>query len=458
MNGHSVIILFDNEDINYVKEAEKHLVSLKEDGRISVWHHWKIAPGSNWKEETDKNIGSASIILLMLSPSFVSSVPKKNQIKIAELHKNNTAVIPIRVRPVNWEFTAFTNLQYLPRNAIPVSQWPDQDSAWSEIVREIAQLLDLRKVPTPVSLPPPDALASPEADKPSEIAGSPPHRSFKFATIAFLLILGALLFAGWFRLKRLPNPAPVPRDLAVPQAPDLSQPVPPSAPPAIDCKKLPADMPCVTARDSQNGEATYVFHLVTNAFGQSWCYGDETTVCREKEIAHFRKVLQPNTDLSIFFQNANYGIIAIGTASKEGQDTNETYRAGLRADRLRQAILQSQFKFGKTSLLRRVFTLNLGKFVGDSNPDFCGEPESGADRRPGQQTRCQRAVILIAIADERVELKEGEKIDLGVNDRVVNHQEALKAAMRQLVADHRLPYDFEKDFKHFRLIEGPQVY
>ena len=46
-------------------------------------------------------------------------------------------VIPVRLRPVDCEGTAFEKLQYLPSGDLPMTSWSNQDAALLEVAREI---------------------------------------------------------------------------------------------------------------------------------------------------------------------------------------------------------------------------------------------------------------------------------------------------------------------------------
>ncbi|MBD1916270.1 MULTISPECIES: hypothetical protein [Cyanophyceae] len=55
-------------------------------------------------------------------------------------------VIPILLRPVDWQGAPFSQLPLLPKNHQPVTTWPNQDQVFQEIaagIREIA--LELRR-------------------------------------------------------------------------------------------------------------------------------------------------------------------------------------------------------------------------------------------------------------------------------------------------------------------------
>jgi hypothetical protein len=75
MEGQPIEVFFSysREDKPLRDKLEKHLVSLKRQGVISLWHDREIVAGSEWEEEIDRHLKTADIILLLVSPDFVAS-------------------------------------------------------------------------------------------------------------------------------------------------------------------------------------------------------------------------------------------------------------------------------------------------------------------------------------------------------------------------------------------------
>src|SRR5262249_5260594 len=72
-----------------------------------------------------------------------------------EHHGKGTAhVIPILLRPVDWKSAPFGHLQVLPSNGVPVTSWPNRDSAFADIARGIRSVLQEGKLP-PLVVPSP---------------------------------------------------------------------------------------------------------------------------------------------------------------------------------------------------------------------------------------------------------------------------------------------------------------
>jgi RecG-like helicase len=60
-----------------------------------------------------------------------------------ERHERRGAtVIPIIVRPCEWQDMPFAKVQTLPRNAKPVTTYANQDEAWPEVVQGIKRVVE----------------------------------------------------------------------------------------------------------------------------------------------------------------------------------------------------------------------------------------------------------------------------------------------------------------------------
>src|SRR5256886_17213924 len=99
--------------------------------RFSDWHDREITAGSEWANQISEHLESAQIILLLISPDFLASdyCHDVEMTRAMERHNNKEArVIPIILRPVDWEGAPFSKLQCLPRNAEPVNPCKNEDS------------------------------------------------------------------------------------------------------------------------------------------------------------------------------------------------------------------------------------------------------------------------------------------------------------------------------------------
>jgi hypothetical protein len=136
---------YAHEDEPLREELEKHLRMLSREGLISEWHDRKILAGAAWAQEIDAYLEAASIVLLLVSPDFLASdyCYEIEMQRALERHRLGLArVIPVILRPCDWQHTPFASLQCLPRNGQPVTTWYDQDEAFLDIAQGLRRVIE----------------------------------------------------------------------------------------------------------------------------------------------------------------------------------------------------------------------------------------------------------------------------------------------------------------------------
>jgi internalin A len=136
---------YSHKDESYRNDLETHLKILQRRNVIDSWSDRLIGPGDEWKESIDENLQRADIIVLLISADFMSSdycyeIEMKAALKRHD--EGKASILPIIVRDVVWKNAPFAKLQALPKEALPVSQWPDKDSAWRNVAEDIERLAE----------------------------------------------------------------------------------------------------------------------------------------------------------------------------------------------------------------------------------------------------------------------------------------------------------------------------
>jgi hypothetical protein len=143
----SIFYSYAPEDEQFLHQLIKHLSPLRREGLIVDWHAGKTEAGSESAKSITDHLNTAAIILLLISPDFMMSDDCYNSEMPHALERQaqgQTCVIPILVRPVDWQSAPFAHLHCLPRNHQPVTLWPDKDAAFSEIVQAIRTEVEIR--------------------------------------------------------------------------------------------------------------------------------------------------------------------------------------------------------------------------------------------------------------------------------------------------------------------------
>lgn len=136
----NVFIAYSHKDRRLLQALLTHLTLFQRQGIISTWHDGKIEPGTEWNSRIEKSLNTAQIILLLISADFFASdfCYSREMARAIERHKAGEArVIPIILRQVDWKVAPFAELQVLPKDAKPVTEWKKRDAAWTEVARGI---------------------------------------------------------------------------------------------------------------------------------------------------------------------------------------------------------------------------------------------------------------------------------------------------------------------------------
>ncbi|NQU51997.1 MAG: leucine-rich repeat domain-containing protein [Bacteroidetes bacterium] len=139
-----LFISYSKHDEDFKNQLLKALAPLKREEKIIAWHDHLIAPGEEWNDKILQEIEQAEIIILLVSSDFVdtSYIWDIEVSHALERHKLSEAiVIPIIIRPCDWENLPFAEINALPRKGAPISESSNSDRAWTNVVKEIRELI-----------------------------------------------------------------------------------------------------------------------------------------------------------------------------------------------------------------------------------------------------------------------------------------------------------------------------
>jgi hypothetical protein len=135
-----IFYCYAHEDRALRDLIDKHLSGLKRQGHVVVWYDREIQAGMEWEREIERRLSMAHIILLLVSADFMSSdyCYGKEMQRALEMHEQGKVrVLPILLRPVDWQDAPFAKLQILPTGALPITEWQNQDKALADIAQQI---------------------------------------------------------------------------------------------------------------------------------------------------------------------------------------------------------------------------------------------------------------------------------------------------------------------------------
>ena len=140
-----VFYSYAHKDESLRNELVEHLSSLHRQGYITEWYDRQILAGSDWSQAIDSHLESASVILLLISASFIASdyCYGREMQRALERHRARQAqVIPIILRPVDCRNTPFAALQFLPTNGRAITTWSNRDKAFLDVAQGLRKVIE----------------------------------------------------------------------------------------------------------------------------------------------------------------------------------------------------------------------------------------------------------------------------------------------------------------------------
>ena len=140
-----VFYSYAHKDKKLKDELDKHLANLKQQGLISTFYDQDITAGKEWVQEIEQHLEDANIILLLISPDFIASdyhYGREMKLALNRQKEEKVRVLPIILRPGDYESAPFSTLHPLPLGGKPVTAWPNRDEAFLSIVQSIKKVIE----------------------------------------------------------------------------------------------------------------------------------------------------------------------------------------------------------------------------------------------------------------------------------------------------------------------------
>lgn len=150
-----VFLSYSHKDEELCERFVVHLSQLKRDGLIEPWHDRRITAGAEWAGAIDDQLNAAHIIVLLVSPDFLASdyCNDVEMTRALERHQRGEAlVVPVIIKPCDWQTSRFANFQALPQDAKPVVDWKTADHGFVDAVKGLRRLIVELCGPAPVHL------------------------------------------------------------------------------------------------------------------------------------------------------------------------------------------------------------------------------------------------------------------------------------------------------------------
>lgn len=174
-----VFFSYSHLDEEHRNQLEAHLASLRHEKKIESWHDRRLLAGSDFGSEIDQQINDADVILLLVSANFLNSMycySIEMGRALERHHAGEARVIPVIVKPCDWESTPLGGLLATPRDGKAITTWPNFDEAFTDVAKQIRKVVTEINTSTPARIG--ATLSSPVVSPPpANITISPPRSS-----------------------------------------------------------------------------------------------------------------------------------------------------------------------------------------------------------------------------------------------------------------------------------------
>jgi pterin-4a-carbinolamine dehydratase len=173
VNALTLFFSYAHQDKALQSQLLRHLSRLIQTGQVIPWDDEEILPGVEWKQEIDNHLKTADIIVLLVSPNYMSSAycsGEEMPVALRRYEAKEVQVLPVILRPTDWRETPLGQLQVLPTNGKSVVEWRDRDQAFQDVAKGIAKVVTSlyeAKVTPPPRFPRP--MVNPAPLTPSEV-------------------------------------------------------------------------------------------------------------------------------------------------------------------------------------------------------------------------------------------------------------------------------------------------
>ena len=131
-----VFFSYSHVDERLRDRLELALTMLKREGAIQSFHDRRIEPGTDLDGKIFEELERADVIMVLVSPDFLASnyCYDREMTRALKRHREGSArVIPIVLRPCEWQKSPLRGIMALPTDGKPVTKFADQDDAFLEI-------------------------------------------------------------------------------------------------------------------------------------------------------------------------------------------------------------------------------------------------------------------------------------------------------------------------------------
>jgi hypothetical protein len=141
----NVFLSCSQPDSLLLRELVNHLAVLQREGHIRVRSSQDVQAGEEPDGAIRSMLDASRVILLLVSADFLASdahMAAEVPHALRRHRAGEATVIPVILRPCDWQSAAFAGLQALPEDMTPVTAAPNRDQAWDAVARAVRRVVE----------------------------------------------------------------------------------------------------------------------------------------------------------------------------------------------------------------------------------------------------------------------------------------------------------------------------
>lgn len=152
MTACQIFISYSHADAWLKDELISHFGALKRNDLVNVWHDRCIPAGGLLADQIDENLNLSDLCIFLVSADFINSdycIHKEYERAVARRNAGETEIVPIIIRPCDWDTAGLRKFKALPLDGIPVTSGADskldkhqRDPKWLEVIDGIKGVLE----------------------------------------------------------------------------------------------------------------------------------------------------------------------------------------------------------------------------------------------------------------------------------------------------------------------------
>jgi WD40 repeat protein len=138
-----VFISYSRRDEHFMRAFLPHLALLESRGILDVSHDGDLEPGQRFEAELRRLVRSADLFVALLSVDYLLSpycFEKELAWALERERAGALSVVPVLLRPCNWQSTIFASFQVIPRSGAYLTSAEDAEAAFHAACGELEAL------------------------------------------------------------------------------------------------------------------------------------------------------------------------------------------------------------------------------------------------------------------------------------------------------------------------------